>query len=533
MKSALLKAADVSGLTFLMPVIRFAYGDERPKQVREMGRMILVPLIAIGLFLVVWHLVSPSIKTKSGALPGPAMTADAAGDIWRIHVQENVKEEVFALSPEQAKTRLAEVEARLAELKSAAGKVDSVVKTRRAASDAALQTAVAPLVAKRDALREQTQDQAADRRAKLDTFAAGLETGDREGRARLLAMMRATEDKADADRETIRDLDERIGEVLAMQSRPLKASLAMQTDIAEEIQYLNAVKKFLTRGKAVQIDAAMAKLDAAKASYLAASGRDALPAAKKVIAAQENAVRKQELEFAKSYTLPMQIWRSIVCVFCGFLFGVAIAIPIGVLCGLSPTFMSAMTPFIALFKPVSPIVWVLILGFVVSGALPDPETNPLMVFLAELPLIGWMKINPAFIASAITVALCSLWPTLTNTALGVASISEDHLNVARVLRLGFFERLVKIVIPSSLPLIFAGMRISLGVGWMVLIAAELLSTSEGIGKFVGDQWQNGSPDSFAKMVVAVFVVGAIGLLLDRIMIVLQRAVSFDGAPAAV
>ena len=105
-------------------------------------------------------------------------------------------------------------------------------------------------------------------------------------------------------------------------------------------------------------------------------------------------------------------------------------------------------------------------------------------------------------------------------------------NVARVLQLGFFSRLVKIVIPSALPLIFAGLRISPGVGWMVLIAAELLSSSEGIGKFVWDQFNNGASDSFAMMFVVVFVVGVIGFLLDRIMIVFQRLVSFDGAPAA-
>ena len=151
----------------------------------------------------------------------------------------------------------------------------------------------------------------------------------------------------------------------------------------------------------------------------------------------------------------------------------------------------------------------------------------------DLPLLGDYKINPAFLASACTVALCSLWATMTNTALGVASVDKDHLNVAKVLRLGFWDRLFKIVLPSALPLVFAGLRISLGVGWMVLIAAELLSTSEGIGKFVWDQFSNGGSASFANMVVVVFVVGAIGLVLDRMMVVLQRCVSFDGAPTAV
>ena len=89
--------------------------------------------------------------------------------------------------------------------------------------------------------------------------------------------------------------------------------------------------------------------------------------------------------------------------------------------------------------------------------------------------------------------MCAVWPALVNAALGVSSIEKDHINVARVLRLGFWDRLTKIIIPSALPLVFAGLRISLGVGWMVLIAAEALSSSDGLGKFVWDEYQNIRP----------------------------------------
>ena len=122
---------------------------------------------------------------------------------------------------------------------------------------------------------------------------------------------------------------------------------------------------------------------------------------------------------------------------------------------------------------------------------------------------------------------------MVNTALGVSSIDSDHLNVARVLNLNFKERLKSVIIPSALPLIFAGLRISIGVGWMVLIAAELLASSEGIGKFVWDMFNNGSSDSFAQMFVVVFLVGGIGFMLDRIMIVLQRLVSFDESASSI
>ena len=102
------------------------------------------------------------------------------------------------------------------------------------------------------------------------------------------------------------------------------------------------------------------------------------------------------------------------------------------------------------------------------------------------------------------------------------------MQINKNLKLGFWDRLTKIIIPSALPLVFAGLRISLGVGWMVLIAAEALSSSDGLGKFVWDEYQNGSSFSFANILYACFVVGGIGFMLDRMMIILQRLVSFDG-----
>ncbi|HEV7283105.1 MAG TPA: ABC transporter permease [Pirellulaceae bacterium] len=248
----------------------------------------------------------------------------------------------------------------------------------------------------------------------------------------------------------------------------------------------------------------------ASASPRAEAKRFALEAAESQAAAVESQIEAaRHARYAGAPTYLDQIATSLKTVFFGFAIATLIAVPIGVLCGVSPTFMAAVSPLVALFKPVSPIVWLPICGIVV-GAYVDAETSLLA---------------PAFVSSAITVALCSLWPTLVNTALGVASIDKDHLNVARVLRLSSWTRLTKIIIPSALPLIFTGLRISLGVGWMVLIAAELLATNPGLGKFVWDAFQNGGSQSFAQMFVAVFTVGVIGLLLDRLMVILQRAVS--------
>jgi nitrate/nitrite transport system permease protein len=125
------------------------------------------------------------------------------------------------------------------------------------------------------------------------------------------------------------------------------------------------------------------------------------------------------------------------------------------------------------------------------------------------------------------VTLCSLWPTLINTALGVASIDKDLINVSKVLNLSTFNTLIKLVLPSALPLIFTGARLSLGVGWMVLIAAEMLAQNPGLGKFIWDEFQNGSSSSLARIMVAIITIGLIGFLLDRIMYALQTLFTFD------
>jgi nitrate/nitrite transport system permease protein len=207
-----------------------------------------------------------------------------------------------------------------------------------------------------------------------------------------------------------------------------------------------------------------------------------------------------------------QIFTSLKTVFTGFLFATLIAVPIGILCGMSRLLDAAFNPFVQVFKPISPLAWLPIVTLIVSA-----------LYVSEEPMF-----EKAFLISAITVALCSLWPTVINTSLGVASIDKDLLNVAKVLKLGWRTRLMKLVLPSALPLIFTGMRLSLGVGWMVLIAAEMLAQNPGLGKFVWDEFQNGSADSMSRMLVAVFTIGLIGFLLDRVMLTLQSLTDFSG-----
>lgn len=206
-----------------------------------------------------------------------------------------------------------------------------------------------------------------------------------------------------------------------------------------------------------------------------------------------------------------QICTSLITVFTGFFIASMIALPLGVICGLSRTAMAALNPFIQVFKPISPLAWLPLVTMIVSAVYTQPND----------------MFPKAYIISAITVSLCSLWPTLINTALGVASLDKDYINVSRVLQLGHVTKIFQVVIPASLPYIFAGLRISLGVGWMVLIASEMLAQNPGLGKFVWDEFQNGSSESLAKILVAVFTIGIIGFILDRIMVTMQKAVSFN------
>ena len=205
-----------------------------------------------------------------------------------------------------------------------------------------------------------------------------------------------------------------------------------------------------------------------------------------------------------------QIRTSIATVFFGFLIASVVAIPLGIMAGLSPTANAALNPLIQIFKPVSPLAWLPIVTMVVSAAVANDGL-----------------FDKSFLISAIVVTLCSLWPTLINTSLGVASIDKDLVSVSKVLKMSTFTKITKLVLPSALPLIFTGLRLSLGVGWMVLIAAEMLSQNPGLGKFVWDEFQNNSSQSLAKIIVAVLTIGIIGFLLDRVMYTLQSLFTFS------
>jgi nitrate/nitrite transport system permease protein len=206
-----------------------------------------------------------------------------------------------------------------------------------------------------------------------------------------------------------------------------------------------------------------------------------------------------------------QIGTSLLTVGAGFLIANLIAIPLGIVCGLSSGIYKAFNPVIQVFKPVSPLAWLPLVTMVVSAT-----------YSTDDPLF-----DKSFLNSAITVALCCLWPTLINTTVGVTSIDKDLVNVSRVMALSPIVHVRKIVIPAAIPMIFTGLRLSLATGWMVLIAAEMLAQNPGLGKFVWDEFQNGSSNSLGRIMVAVLAIGLIGYMLDRLMLMVQKRVSWD------
>ncbi|MGB1950490.1 MAG: ABC transporter permease [Marinobacter sp.] len=206
-----------------------------------------------------------------------------------------------------------------------------------------------------------------------------------------------------------------------------------------------------------------------------------------------------------------QIVTSLGTVLAGFVLATLIAVPLGIIIGLNRHFSAAVNPLIQIFKPVSPLAWLPLVTMVVSAT-----------YVSDDPMF-----EKSFLTSMITVTLCSLWPTLINTSVGVAAVNPDLLNVSKVLQLSFWTHVRRVVLPSSIPMIFTGLRVSLGIAWMVLIAAEMLAQSPGLGKFVWDEFQNGSSQSLSRIMVAVLAIGFIGFLLDRIMLLVQKKVAWN------
>ncbi len=193
----------------------------------------------------------------------------------------------------------------------------------------------------------------------------------------------------------------------------------------------------------------------------------------------------------------IQLFASLMRVFIGFGIGSLIAIPLGVFMGSSKFMMRLFDPIVQILRPVSPLAW--------------------------FPL-GLLAFKAAAGATIFIITITSLWPTLINTSFGVASIPQDHKNVGKAFGFSKFKYLVKILIPFATPHIITGLRLSIGIAWMVIVAGEMLSGGSGIGFFVWDSW-NGL--SLEKILVAILIIGAVGLLLDKLFNMLQHRFAWE------
>jgi nitrate/nitrite transport system permease protein len=192
----------------------------------------------------------------------------------------------------------------------------------------------------------------------------------------------------------------------------------------------------------------------------------------------------------------IQLAFSIARVGLGYLLAVLVAIPIGFLIGMSPLMSRALDPFIQVLKPISPLAWM-----------------PLALY----------TIKDSGISAIFVIFICSVWPMLLNTAFGVASVRKEWINVARTLEVGTIRRAFTVILPAAAPTILTGMRISIGIAWLVIVAAEMLVGGTGIGYFVWNEWNN---LSITNVITANLFIGLVGMALDQLMARLQRLVSY-------
>jgi len=192
----------------------------------------------------------------------------------------------------------------------------------------------------------------------------------------------------------------------------------------------------------------------------------------------------------------IQISYSIGRVLLGFGLAALVAIPLGFLIGMSPLLYRAFDPFIQVLKPISPLAWM-----------------PLALF----------TIKDSATSSIFVIFICSLWPMLINTAFGVSAVRREWLNVARTLEVSALRKAFQVVLPAAAPTIMTGMRISVGIAWLVIVAAEMLVGGTGIGYFVWNEWNN---LSISNILSAILLIGLVGMLLDQILARLARAVTY-------
>jgi len=246
-------------------------------------------------------------------------------------------------------------------------------------------------------------------------------------------------------------------------------------------------------GKVAQMDPEYARLMGATATH----GKSAMPGPLDVGAKVWEHLKSPFYDKGPNDKgVGIQIAYSIARVGIGYFLAVIVAIPIGFLIGMSPLMSRALDPFIQILKPISPLAWM-----------------PLALY----------TIKDSGLSAIFVIFICSVWPMLLNTAFGVSAVRKEWLNVARTLEVGPVRRAFTIILPAAAPTILTGMRISMGIAWLVIVAAEMLVGGTGIGYFVWNEWNN---LSLTNVIFAILVIGVVGMLLDMAFAGLQKKVTY-------
>jgi nitrate/nitrite transport system permease protein len=250
----------------------------------------------------------------------------------------------------------------------------------------------------------------------------------------------------------------------------------------------------LPKGGVATVDSAYAKLVGAQA---AAGAKSAFPTPADL--------GRQLLQHARDpfydrgpndKGIGVQLGYSILRVLLGFFLAALVAVPAGFLIGMSPLVYRALDPFIQVLKPISPLAWM-----------------PLALF----------TLKDSNVSAVFVIFVCSIWPMLINTAFGVAAVRREWLNVARTLEVSPFRKAFAVILPAAAPTIMTGMRISIGIAWLVIVAAEMLVGGTGIGYFVWNEWNN---LSIANILSGILAIGLVGMALDLMFSRLQKAVTY-------
>jgi len=193
----------------------------------------------------------------------------------------------------------------------------------------------------------------------------------------------------------------------------------------------------------------------------------------------------------------VQLGYSLLRVMAGYILAILVAVPLGFLVGMSPLMLRALNPFIQVLKPISPLAWM-----------------PLALFV----------IKDSVVSSVFVIFVCSIWPVLVNTAFGVAAVDKSWINVARTLELSPVRTALTVILPAAAPTILTGMRIAIGISWLVIVAAEMLVGGTGLGYFLWNEWNN---LDLSAVIFAILLIGVVGMVLDFALARVSRLLEYQ------